>query len=183
MLGPLELATLALFGAWLLLSVVTQSVRVEARVPKRVRASPFIPNWRFFGPNPISADYELVIVDLGLQGDADRARHLALAEQRRLRHGIWNPARRRGKAVVDAVRALGAAHRTEPSRELSQSAPYQILENYCRRVPSNNPVVHERCFLIVWARPALSGKAPNGAPGAPREFALVFQSYPLRIED
>jgi hypothetical protein len=125
--GIAAVAIAAVFGIWLLLTVVNQTPERWGAFPRVLRFDVFglIPQWRFFAPIPGTSDYFLlyrVEVD-------DRWNPWVLVPSGVHRHRLaflWNPTKRRGKVLIDITQDLArlASATSEAPRTICLSTPY-----------------------------------------------------------
>lgn len=147
---PAELAVAAFFGAWLAATVVNQ---FDLAAWQRVKAWDWfalVPRWTFFAPRPARTDFHLFYRDV-MEGDAvGDWREVPLVPPRSpsLR-GVWNPAKRRKKVFIDAVRGIVeiAAKLEDEPYAVKVTLPYLLLLNHVAALP-RGPEVRARQFLV-----------------------------------
>lgn len=147
---------LGLLASWFLLSVLAQ-FRSHERLGRLIGwvksrdVLALIPAWTFFAPNPGTRDYELLYRDLRVDG-----LYTPWKEVERpvgsFSRALWNPAKRRQKAVVDLCSILiRMASRTKTelgARQLVISVPYLSLLTYVSKMEVS-PLSSHRQFLIA----------------------------------
>ncbi|MER6914400.1 hypothetical protein ABT354_22245 [Streptomyces sp. NPDC000594] len=126
-------------AGWRIAAAAALTVTVAAQHPGdlfgRIREKDplaLIPNWRFFAPNPSVHDSEFCYRTLSEQGETSPWTALSLVPERTLRHMVWFPDRRVGKAVFDVgsdiVRVIAQGF---PAAERLPS--YRLLVGFLRR--------------------------------------------------
>jgi hypothetical protein len=147
---------LGLLAFWFLLSVLAQFRRV-GRVGEWLNGVKgkdvlaLIPSWTFFAPNPGTRDHELLYRDRLVDGRYSTWKEIERPVGSLVR-AIWNPSKRRQKAVVDMCSILmrvAAQSKTEmAAKRLVISVPYLGLLTYvsCREA---SPLSVSRQFLIA----------------------------------
>jgi hypothetical protein len=96
-----------------------------------------IPIWTFFAPNPGMTDYYLLYRDRLPDGSLDNWRKADLkASENGLRLALWNPTKRKQKALTDLVSVLirlaNNHRRIEP---LIATVPYILILNFITSCP------------------------------------------------
>ncbi|GAB3108902.1 hypothetical protein GCM10027160_07420 [Streptomyces calidiresistens] len=71
------------------------------RIARRDTFSAFLPNWRFFAPNPAQHDYHFFYRTLNTAGETSGWRPVEVIAGRRLHQILWFPGRRPEKAIFD----------------------------------------------------------------------------------
>jgi hypothetical protein len=123
----LVLAVATLTGSWLIISTLRYIPRVEQWV---LRKDLFylIPQWNFFAPHPNQDDYYLFYRTAS--GPAVGPwREVVIAPTRPLSALLWNPHRRRHKALIDLCQAM-ILRIHEPRAGVMLSLPYLLLLNF-----------------------------------------------------
>jgi hypothetical protein len=95
-----------------------------------------IPTWTFFAPNPGMTDYYLLYRDRLADGSFDNWRKVELkGSDNGFRLALWNPTKRRHKALSDTVNALIGLSRHRASDTLIVTVPYVLLLNFITSRP------------------------------------------------
>lgn len=159
---------LGLLALWFLLSVLAQFRRVAwlgdwvSRVKHRDYLA-LIPAWAFFAPNPGTRDFELLFRDRLVDGQFTPWKEMERPVGSFLR-AIWNPSKRRQKAVVDMCSLLtrmAAENQTElGARRVVLSVPYLGLLTYISSLKAG-PLSTSRQFLIATTFGYHSDKKPD----------------------
>lgn len=159
---------LGLLALWFLISLLAQFRRVAwlgdwvSRVKSRDTLA-LIPAWTFFAPNPGTRDFELLFRDRLVEGQYTPWKELERPVGSILR-AIWNPAKRRQKAVVDMCSLLtrmAAGNKTElGARQVVLSVPYLGLLTYVSSLKAG-PLSTSRQFLIATTFGHHSDKKPE----------------------
>lgn len=133
---------------WLALTAMTQ---VEGAVTDWIRSVDvwkLIPRWTFFAPQPGRSDIHLVYRDWSARGEAGPWKEIYPIVERPLRTALWNPDKRRRKAIVDlSVALLRTAHQTA-SADAALTVPYLAFLNVVSNIPTR-PDTHSRQFALV----------------------------------
>lgn len=85
----------------------------------------WLPNWRFFAPEPAQNDFQLLFRTLSVDDEESEWIQASSPAPRRIVQSIWFPSRRRDKGVFDAVVDL-VTHFRDPRTALS-SPPNRVL--------------------------------------------------------
>lgn len=126
----MRVAVIAVMLIWLALSAVCQ---IPCRFTRRLRArdlAGLIPHWPFFAPVPGTCDYYLLYRDELADGSVADWREIALCDDRRPWHIVWNPWKRPKKALFDLATSImgeAAANRTD---DIPLSVPYLTILTY-----------------------------------------------------
>ena len=146
------LATAGL-GAWLVATAASQHPhRAFDRFRDYDPTGLFVPNWRFFAPEPAQHDFHLLhrVLTAGGERDAvggDAADHAALVAPRRV---VPGPPARQGD-----VRHLQRAHHADgrPQLDLAATSPFRLLRDFVelqvRREYAQRPAPQGFQFLIA----------------------------------
>jgi hypothetical protein len=116
------------FVLWFLLSVLVLVPGLRPYIRGRDIFS-FVPEWKFFAPNPAQGDYLLLYRDELADGTVTPWTEVRLAQARRWWNVIWNPGKRANKALFDAVVEASQEAVLRPEI-LVTSIPYLTLLNY-----------------------------------------------------
>lgn len=155
------------FLGWLILSAWVQLGYRGSNLLSRMC---LLPNWRFFGPNPLTSDLHLLFRTVTVDGNSSIWREVGPQGARPLRSAIWNPERRVRKALFDIVVSL-SKEAEESSAHIQASVPYiallSIVVGIGREADTHKIqyCVLERCYL-----------APTAMP------SVIFCSYLHRVE-
>jgi len=130
--------------AWFVLSVVWQ---FTFKFLNRYRSKDLlrlIPVWTFFAPNPGTSDLHLLFHISGSGNGIEGWQQLQHINRGHFRHLIWNPERRKIKALIDCMQIMGSIARdftiecqdtrneefqTELSKRICFSVPYLVILN------------------------------------------------------
>jgi hypothetical protein len=95
-----------------------------------------IPVWTFFAPNPGMTDYYLLYRDRLLDGSFDNWRKLELKpSENSFRLALWNPTKRKQKALSDMVSTLIRLASHRKSEALIVTVPYILILNFITSRP------------------------------------------------
>jgi hypothetical protein len=95
-----------------------------------------IPVWTFFAPNPGMTDYYLLYRDRLPDGSFDNWRTVELKESENgFRLALWNPTKRKHKALSDIVSSLIRLAKEGGSEALILTVPYILLLNFISSLP------------------------------------------------
>jgi hypothetical protein len=133
---------------WFLISVLSQ-LNVKAVAPLKARdIFSLIPNWSFFAPRPGTSDYHLLFRDSDHAEAWSRWREIPLANRRTLWGAIWNPEKRKTKALSDVVRGLVRLAQDKALKDFSLTLPYLAILNYVSSIRRSTPCVQTQ-FMIL----------------------------------
>lgn len=126
-------------AAWFLVSVLSQHPqRSFDKFRKFDKIGLVIPNWRFFAPEPAVHDFHVLYRTQDQTGDIGPWSEAFSVEERRLRHAVWFPGRRKEKAVFDvAIDLMSLLAADEQTRQ--QTPSYQLVSSAIRRSIRQNP--------------------------------------------
>lgn len=140
---------IAALAVWFVSTLIAQfwTVPWVARL-KSYDLGEVVPGWSFFAPNPGTSDAELLYRDQLV--DDQLGPWTAVRFQRpSLRRAVWNPEKRRRKALFDLSASLlmdaGAARERN---EVLVSFPYLALLSYVSSFPSG-PLSKQRQFILA----------------------------------
>lgn len=159
---------LGLLALWFLISLLAQFRRVGwlgdwVGWVKSWDYLALIPAWSFFAPNPGTRDFELLFRDRLVDGQHTPWKEIERPVGSFVR-AIWNPSKRRQKAVVDMCSLLtrmAAGNRTElGARHVILSVPYLGLLTYVSSLEAG-PLSLSRQFLIATTFGYHSDKKPE----------------------
>ena len=95
-----------------------------------------IPIWTFFAPNPGMTDFYLLYRDRLPDGSFDNWRKIELKDaENGVRLALWNPAKRKHKALTDMVSALLKNANQRGREALIVTVPYILILNYITSRP------------------------------------------------
>lgn len=142
----------AVLGLWFSVSVVSQPPRI-GNILRRYDPSSLLPNWSFFAPRPVSFDYHLLYRDLLHDLTVSDWTEIPIVEERAWYCFLWNPKRRRKKALFDScsmllrLRSSLAEQGIDQPEALHRAVPYLMLLNYVTGLP--HPLARGTQFLIL----------------------------------
>lgn len=95
-----------------------------------------IPVWTFFAPNPGMTDYYLLYRDRLPDGSLDNWRKVELKQSENgFRLALWNPTKRKHKALSDIVSSLIRLAKHRESEALVATVPYILILNFITSRP------------------------------------------------
>jgi hypothetical protein len=98
---------------------------------KAVDVFGLIPVWTFFAPNPGMTDYYLLYRDRLPDGSFDNWRRVELRPwENSVRFALWNPTKRKQKALSDMVSALIRLAKDGKAEGLIVTVPYILILNF-----------------------------------------------------
>ncbi len=133
-----------------------------------------IPNFSFFAPKPLENDYHLVIRCKYRDGEISNWVELPYCEKRRAWSPLWNPDRRRQKALIDScsmlMRYIGALReglaktktknqRKNPVLAVQTSLPYLNLLNHVSLLQDHPEAVAVQFAVLSDPGPLLDQKS------------------------
>lgn len=98
--------TIGVLGGWFAASAVYQIPKPPFLWLRKWDLFFLIPEWKFFAPRPGTADYYLLYREQLGDGSLTDWTQAPLMQHRSWTQGIWNPAKREEKALVDIVSDL-----------------------------------------------------------------------------
>jgi hypothetical protein len=126
---PEALATAGL-GAWLVATAASQHPhRAFDRFRDYDPTGLFVPNWRFFAPEPAQHDFHLLHRVLTADGEQTPWSETRQITPRAWRHAAWFPDRRRDKAMFDICNEL-ITLMAIPSLDLAGTSPFRLLRDF-----------------------------------------------------
>jgi hypothetical protein len=103
---------------------------------KAVDVFGLIPIWTFFAPNPGVTDYYLLYRDRLPDGSLDNWRKVELKpSENGFRVALWNPMKRKQKALSDMTGALIRLAKHRKSERLIVTVPYLLILNFITSRP------------------------------------------------
>jgi hypothetical protein len=95
-----------------------------------------IPVWTFFAPNPGMTDYYLLYRDRLPEGSLDNWRQVELKpSENSFRLALWNPTKKKHKALSDMVSALIRLAKYREHEGLIATVPYILILNFITSRP------------------------------------------------
>lgn len=156
--GGIVVATLA--GVWTVLTIVCQFQGPVANAIRSWDPLGLIPTWTFFAPNPGTADHYLVYQVVDQDGTVGAWEQIETFRGRRWFHAIWNPERRRSKAIADCISAIMTVARKANAR---REALVRVVA----------PSVQLSIPYLVLLNLAVDAAQAGAAPGSMLRFAIV----------
>jgi hypothetical protein len=129
-LDPSNLATVLIFGAWLVLSVIRQLKEKPPGWLYRLDFLYLVGSWRFFGPEPVTHDYHLFYRDILDNGQMTCWIRVTPVSPKKPWGVIWNPEQRLRRWFINAARALSGAKRSGNTAALEGSPFYLAILNH-----------------------------------------------------
>jgi hypothetical protein len=133
--------TIAFYGAWLFITLISQT-----RYKWNVRVFSFdifrlIPVWTFFAPNPGVSDYNLLLRSRLNNGTLTGFTSIPLRGRKNIGVALFNPKRRLQKALHDHAQAItmqvaGGNIKEENKDNIKLTFNYISILNYCVKLPS-----------------------------------------------
>lgn len=145
-------ALYAVLGAWAVLTTLNQHPR---RGFDRLRvldpAGLWIPDWRFFAPDPGTLDYHVLYRDRLPDGSMTLWTEIDVFERRRLGQVLVHPNRRREKALYDAVNDLTRYRPPEGGgpEDIQLSVGYLTLLTFVTHAARHHEDADRTQFLIA----------------------------------
>ncbi|WP_426624478.1 hypothetical protein ACPPVW_18300 [Leifsonia sp. McL0607] len=113
--------------------------RVFDRLRSRDKIGFWLPNWRFFAPEPAQNDFHILHRTLSVNGEESDWEETHETTPRRLRHFVWFPDRRIDKGIFDAAAELMAVVPLGEKRVLTCPAYRAVSAFVLRRITDNTP--------------------------------------------
>jgi hypothetical protein len=163
------------FAAWLLVTASNHHPSsLFDRTRRYDRTSMFIPNWRFFAPNPAQHDFQVVHRVLTADGTQTPWQQTTRNPPRSWQRTIWAPDRRREKAIFDICSELLMA-KGAGVRDVSGTSAYRVLRDFVegsvRREFTGRDLPQGFQFLIARSAGHDHGEDPT--------YLLVSEFQPL----
>jgi hypothetical protein len=130
------LASGIFLGSWLVISIIGQVPFSHFSRLRQYDLCGLIPNWSFFAPNPVAFDYHLLYRDELWDLTLTDWTEVSIVKERPWWCFLWNPKRRRKKALFDSCSMLLRLSTTLRKQgnmnpvALHRSVPYLMLLNY-----------------------------------------------------
>ncbi len=129
-MSHIAIAVVIVYVVWL---AATIAIQFHSRCPtwlKAVDVFGLIPIWTFFAPNPGMTDYYLLYRDRLPDGSFDNWRTVELKDaENGGRFAIWNPTKRKHKALSDMVSSLLSLAKHGRHEGLIATVPYILMLN------------------------------------------------------
>lgn len=155
----------AVFGTWFAMSFLSQDpTRKWDKVRKKFDPSgAFVPDFRFFAPNPGVHDYHVLVRDELPDGSTTNWAELGGPHTRKLHHSIWFTGRRAEKVVLDSVSGiLEYTNDKENTPEGVQlTIPYLTILNHVTHQAPHHPDAKRTQFLICSSDGYYEEEEPN----------------------
>ena len=150
-----------ILGTWLIISILSQFRRFKwIKLLKYYDPFALIPSWYFFAPNPGVTDYRVLYRDKLFDGQFTVWKEVDY-HRSSLLHAIWNPEKRRRKAITDTCSfLLQTASKKTKSKRLLVSVPYLAILTYVVSMPHNN-LSEYRQFMIARTHGQHTTKEPE----------------------
>lgn len=127
---------ITIYVLWIVLTIANQFHSRRPRWLDAVNVFALIPVWTFFAPNPGMTDYYLCYRDRLPDGSFDNWRKVELKDaENGLRLALWNPTKRKQKALSDLLSALLELARHCEADALVVSVPYVLILNFITSRP------------------------------------------------
>jgi hypothetical protein len=127
---------IGLWACWFAVSALTQFV--PPRWDETLRAwdvFSLLPRWTFFAPNPGVSDFHLLYRDRLANGTFGPWTEIPLEDRNALGKAFWNPRKRKGKLLSDAVRGLIRIAALYPATGYKTTMPYLVILNFIASLP------------------------------------------------
>lgn len=119
----------------------------------------FLPNWRFFAPEPARFDFYVLYRVTGRPAGPTLWQQVCTPEPRRWRHALWFPTRRHDKALLDICGSV-LGYTSIGRDAITDSVPYRLLRKHVRHhIATHYYVADATGFQFVIVRD--SGHADN----------------------
>ncbi|MCX4670644.1 hypothetical protein OG453_28795 [Streptomyces sp. NBC_01381] len=102
----------------------------------RVRAKDlfsFVPNWKFFAPNPATHDFHYVYRTLDHTGGTSEWSEIDMIEPRKMYQAFWFATRRPEKSVFDLCTAILQQATQAGATEVQKTSSYRVLAEFIRK--------------------------------------------------
>ncbi|MFD5034503.1 hypothetical protein ACFVWX_28460 [Streptomyces sp. NPDC058220] len=111
----------------------------------------FLPNWRFFAPNPAVHDYHFFYRTLNVKGETSAWKAVDVIAGRRFRQIMWFPSRRPEKAVFDICsEMLGILDKGFTA--IVRTPAYRVITAHLRTLIQEEETVGVKGFQFALAR-------------------------------
>jgi hypothetical protein len=148
-----ELLICAGLAAWFVATAASQHPqRAFDRVFGYDPTGLLVPDFRFFGPEPVKHDFHVIQRVTTTSGEPAPWREVTRIPARAWHHAVWFPDRRRDKAMFDVCRELvGLA--ALPKLDVATTTPFQLVRDFValrvRREASGSTPPQGFQFLIA----------------------------------
>jgi hypothetical protein len=134
--SDIAIAVVILYVVWVGATIANQ---FHSRCPAWIRGLDvfgLIPVWTFFAPNPGMTDYYLLYRDRLPDGSLDNWRKVELKPwENGFRVALWNPTKRKQKALSDMVGGLIRLAKHRERKGLIVTVPYLLILNFITSRP------------------------------------------------
>lgn len=159
-------ATVAVWGVvicWLLLTVGNQFPGSATRRIRSLDVLNIVPKWTFFAPRPGQTDIHLLYRSVSDTHCHGQWREVYPVTIRRGWTAVWNPEKRRRKAIVDlANRLMQAASESKDTNRIIIGIPYLAFLNLVSGLDaSGHTPLQMRQFALVASEGPYSVAAPR----------------------
>jgi hypothetical protein len=125
------IVVITIYALWGVATIVNQFHSRRPRWLNAVNIFGLIPVWTFFAPNPGMTDYYLLYRDRLADGSLDNWRKIELkGSENGFRLALWNPTKRKQKALTDLVSSLIDFVRRCGSDAVFVTVPYILILNF-----------------------------------------------------
>jgi hypothetical protein len=139
----------AVLSFWALLSLLNQLPRNRhVRWVKSRDTFALIPSWSFFAPNPGRSDYHLLYRLRTATGGLGAWQPVELRGKAGLLSTVWNPHKRKNKALTDAVCDLAYLTRLYSRESVSLTVSHLLLAHFIGRLP-HSPDAEAYQFVVI----------------------------------
>jgi hypothetical protein len=130
------IVVIAVYAAWLAATIAHQFHSHCPGWVKRLNVAGLLPIWTFFAPHPGMTDYYLLYRDRLPDGMLDNWRGIELkGRENGGRLAIWNPTKRKHKALTDLVSAIAQFVVRHGEARVIATVPYILILNYVSSQP------------------------------------------------
>jgi hypothetical protein len=127
---------IAVYALWVLATIANQFHSWCPRWLRVIDIFGLIPVWTFFAPNPGMTDYYLLYRDRMPDGSMNNWKKVELkGSENGLSLALWNPTKRRQKALSDLLTSSVELFRERDFDVVSASVPYLLLLNFITSRP------------------------------------------------
>jgi hypothetical protein len=147
-----RVALYTVLGTWFVASAVKQEPTRRSKLSERIDPhGVFLPDWRFFAPQPGTYDNHLLFRDELADGTVTEWKEVLVAGERTLRHAFWHPNRRGEKIVFDTMNEIIKITQ-EPALEkedIQVSVAYLTLLNFVTHSQRHATGTKRTQFLVA----------------------------------
>lgn len=119
----------ALAGWWAATFLSQHPLRNFDVLRRRPSGALFVPDWRFFAPEPGQWDNHVMVRTRERDGTVTPWRAINTFHPRRLVHAVYFPGHRQEKALLDVVSNLMLRIRTDPG-DIADTTDYELLRHH-----------------------------------------------------